>query len=97
MDLRGICELKSIAGFYSGGAILVEATGGSNPLCYVADRLGNDDILIVLEAMATWLTPTELEDWCSRCSFSAGKTPEIVLINRGFILIQTLLNKRRDF
>ena len=44
MDLMGICELKSIAGFYSGGAILVEATGGSNPLYYVADRLGDVDI-----------------------------------------------------
>jgi hypothetical protein len=44
MDLMEIYELKSIAGFYSGGAILVEATSGSNPLYYVADRLGNDDI-----------------------------------------------------
>jgi hypothetical protein len=53
--------------------------------------------LIVLEAMAAWLTPAELEDWCSRCFFSAGKTPEIVVINRGVTLIQTLLNKRRNF
>jgi len=29
--------------------------------------------LIVLQAMADWLTPNELESWCSRCAFGSGR------------------------
>lgn len=29
--------------------------------------------LLVLQAMADWLTPNELESWCSRCAFGTGQ------------------------
>ncbi|RQG99335.1 hypothetical protein [Paraburkholderia dinghuensis] len=29
--------------------------------------------LLVLQAMADWLTPNELEAWCSRCAFGTGR------------------------
>jgi hypothetical protein len=29
--------------------------------------------MIVLQTLATWLTPDALESWCSRCAFGTGK------------------------
>lgn len=29
--------------------------------------------LLVLQQMADWLTPDELESWCSRCAFGTGQ------------------------
>jgi hypothetical protein len=97
MDLMGIYELKSIAGFYSGGAILVEATSSSNPLYYVADRLGSDTIFNCTRSDGRLAHSSRAGRLVFTMFFSAGKTPEIVVINRGVTLIQTLLNKRRNF
>lgn len=30
-------------------------------------------VLLGLQAMADWLTPTELESWCSRYAFGTGQ------------------------
>jgi hypothetical protein len=29
--------------------------------------------LLVLQAMADWFTPNDLESWCSRCAFGTGQ------------------------
>jgi hypothetical protein len=53
--------------------------------------------LLVLEAMAAWLTSTELEEWCSRCAFSAGKTPGVIVINKGVTLYLDPSKQEKDF
>lgn len=129
MDLMGIYALKSVAGFCSGGAILVEATSTAAPLLRkIANRYGTIIVieavetvtkraialaairyftwltgweamifLIVIEAMAAWLTPTELEEWCSRCVFSAGKAPGIIVINSNVTLYSDPSKQEKDF
>ncbi len=37
--------------------------------------------LIVLQTLATWLTPDALESWCSRCAFGTGQEKILRLAN----------------
>jgi hypothetical protein len=129
LAVLGIYALKSIAGFCSGGVILVEATSTAAPLLKkIANRYGTIIVieavetvtkraialaairyftwltgwetmifLIVIEAMAAWLTPTELEEWCSRCDFRAGKAPGIIVINSNVTLYSDPSKQEKDF
>lgn len=38
--------------------------------------------LLVLQLMADWLTPNELESWCTRCAFGIGKETVMRLTDR---------------
>lgn len=53
--------------------------------------------LIALEVMAAWFTPTDLEDWCSRCAFSAGKNPGIIVINKDVTRYSDPSQQEKDF
>ena len=53
--------------------------------------------LIALDVMAAWFTPTDLEDWCSRCAFSAGKNPGIIVINKDVTLYSDPSQQEKDF
>jgi len=53
--------------------------------------------LLILDAMKSWLTPTELEEWCSRSAFSAGKNPGAIIVNKNIKFYSSSSQQEKDF
>jgi hypothetical protein len=53
--------------------------------------------LLVLQAMADWLTPNELESWCSRCAFGTGQETILRVTDHGVARYTDPSQQEKDF
>lgn len=53
--------------------------------------------LIVLQAMADWLTPNELESWCSRCAFGTGREAIVRVTDTDVMRYTAHSQQEKDF
>nr|WP_314541763.1 T6SS effector BTH_I2691 family protein [uncultured Massilia sp.] len=53
--------------------------------------------LLVLQAMADWLTPDELESWCSRSAFGTGRETTVRITDHNVARYTTPSQQEKDF
>jgi hypothetical protein len=53
--------------------------------------------LLVLQTMADWLTPNELESWCSRCAFGTGQETILRVTDHGVARYADPSQQEKDF
>ena len=53
--------------------------------------------LLVLQAMADWLTPNELESWCSRCAFGTGQETTLRITDHSVARYTTPSQQEKDY
>lgn len=53
--------------------------------------------LLTLQAMADWLTPDELESWCSRCAFGSGQETILRVTDHGVGCYTDPSQQEKDF
>lgn len=53
--------------------------------------------LLVLQGMADWLTPNELESWCSRCAFGTGQETILRVTDHGVTRYTDPSQQEKDF
>jgi hypothetical protein len=53
--------------------------------------------LLVLQAMADWLTPNELESWCSRCAFGTGQETTLRVTDHSVARYTDPSQQEKDF
>jgi hypothetical protein len=54
-------------------------------------------VLLGLQAMADWLTPNELESWCSRCAFGSGQETILRVTDHSVELYSDPSQQEKDF
>jgi hypothetical protein len=54
-------------------------------------------VLFVLQGMADWLTPNELESWCSRCAFGSGRETILRIGDHGVGRFTDPSQQEKDF
>jgi hypothetical protein len=53
--------------------------------------------MLVLQAMADWFTPTDLESWCSRCAFGTGQEAILRVTDHGVERYTDPSQQEKDF
>jgi len=53
--------------------------------------------LLVLQGMADWLTPNELESWCSRCAFGTGQETTLRITDHSVARYTDPSQQEKDF
>jgi hypothetical protein len=53
--------------------------------------------LLVLQGMADWLTPNELESWCSRCAFGTGQETTLRVTDHSVACYTDPSQQEKDF
>lgn len=54
-------------------------------------------VLLGLQAMADWLTPNELESWCSRCAFGTGQETTLRITDHSVARYTDPSQQEKDF